>query len=745
MEIDKILFGQLVETKGIENPFEDFDVNNDGIINEEDAAVAASNQALSEQITNLLNSDDEETTLVDEADFDENEITTVSNIKTNTFYSSQARLALTQLEINKLNDEQTKIQEDITKAQKELEAKQKRIEEKKEELDTLIKEAQNSNDNSKAVQITDLQAEIKQLSSDIEELVSSVEKLESDYKTNSISLTSLSNSLEVQQTVLMQEISEVNSSETVNGITASNEVNATTSTTKKEVKTMEEYKEILDCKFNELLEKFCGDGDAAKQYVKNNLGEFMDVTGDGRIDKLDFYIWDNYQRDKKVANIQDTKAADTITKRCAQEVRRALYLTCGHPSIDTNSYDLEDLENYAKLGANPQNVALLLYSSGNKTKIAQTEDWESKLETLCGHWINGGYASMAVKSIKQISDYIKANPENAQIAPVAIAFQRYSEGIKNTTGLAQEYKASYDASYEDLINDKEMKAAYKDYKKDYPHSGISYEEWVSQSVYGSSSPKSASTIEKELKEGVKNSMLNSLKNTDINGDGKLDVNDITALCTDIDLDGDGQISCEEKSFIAELRETMKDQVYKSMTRCSKYNATNIDDVINYFENFDHDAHVQKAKNNMCSTMDEIAEGLQAKLNDTFGYIPDNYLKNGEFCWISSRVLLSADASRRVSAQVSTFGAVRYMDGTLSQGSWTQNGEDLTLSEAKKLQCEAIEYGSVQYTYLHYVQSADLSKEELQGILNKINSASSAVQSKLADVKKVVETRLDTME
>ena len=54
MDISKIQFGQLSQSKDIEKAFEDLDVNNDGVINEKDTA-AATNKALSAEITNLLN------------------------------------------------------------------------------------------------------------------------------------------------------------------------------------------------------------------------------------------------------------------------------------------------------------------------------------------------------------------------------------------------------------------------------------------------------------------------------------------------------------------------------------------------------------------------------------------------------------------------------------------------------------------------------------------------------------------
>ena len=47
-------------------------------------------------------------------------------------------------------------------------------------------------------------------------------------------------------------------------------------------------------------------------------------------------------------------------------------------------------------------------------------------------------------------------------------------------------------------------------------------------------------------------------------------------------------------------------------------------------------------------------------------------------------------------------------------------------------------------YINYIKKSSLSKEQLMEILNKINSASSSVQSKLAHVKAVVQEKLNEL-
>ena len=59
MEINKILFEQTAEKKGIEKSFDELDVNSDGVINEKDEILAPGND-IKNVIENLLKPDEEE-------------------------------------------------------------------------------------------------------------------------------------------------------------------------------------------------------------------------------------------------------------------------------------------------------------------------------------------------------------------------------------------------------------------------------------------------------------------------------------------------------------------------------------------------------------------------------------------------------------------------------------------------------------------------------------------------------------
>lgn len=74
MEINRVIFEQLAQSKGIDKSFEDFDVNNDGVISDEDINITGENQALAFEIANLLNLVDEESDLAEDANFENENI-----------------------------------------------------------------------------------------------------------------------------------------------------------------------------------------------------------------------------------------------------------------------------------------------------------------------------------------------------------------------------------------------------------------------------------------------------------------------------------------------------------------------------------------------------------------------------------------------------------------------------------------------------------------------------------------------
>ncbi|MCR4881705.1 MAG: hypothetical protein K6A44_07130 [bacterium] len=730
MEINKITFEQLADKMAIESSFEDLDVNDDNVINEQDVQAAASNQTLAANITNLLNSVDEEDELSPDADFDyddtvvnttdnnTNVATTVSNSST----SSQVSAALTQFEINKLNDRQSEIQSDIEAKQKECETKQKKIEEKQEELEALVKAAQNNNDNSKTAQITDLQAEIKTLAAEIEELLSSIEKLESDYKANSLMLTSLTESLETQQTALTQEVSEVNATTTINGITSTDGANSASST--KTLKSMDEYMTMMDEKFADLFCKlesmdaqsvsnWLGTTADGKRYAgpsattKSNSAAYYDADGDGRVTVIDQLLWQNYLEKYKSSN-----SAQSINQT---GMGRGLYIMTGRLNAAVlgnyygTTYDLDDLEQIDYLKKTSEysdklNPGVTAQINLNITKIAQNENWEERLDNLSSQkWFTTkfgkDYACKLKEQITEAKDFISKNPENAKFAGIAAAFNIYKNNIANESKMIELFETDGGKHvWNTTLEDAERIAS---------EFGIS----VSQAQNMLNGEK----IQRQFKNTLKYAC-------DINGDGIFDHKDLNELSGDLDLDGDGCISSEEKSFL----EILKAQLYSKATINHVNASDDIDDVISYCEFTNNNSVTSELASDFRARAQELAEQYDKDLseytNDDGLYISGSNPPEGKKSWDNGN------------AAQGMFGKLAWYWET--SASYSKYGVVTSKGVADVL--------TPTYNLKWRIENGNLSKTELQTIIDKINAASSSVQSQLADIKKAAETKLASM-
>lgn len=297
MDINRVLFGHLTGTKGIEHSFEDLDVNHDGVINEKDKTLAGENQALTSAITILLNEPDSEENVEILADFVAEDTAITENIGS----KAQTAVILTQLEITKLNDKQVEIQKEAEKKQKEMESKQKKIEAKQKEYEFLVKEAQNNNDNSKVTYITDLQVEIKFLSNEVEEIKLDIEDLERKYDSNVLLLSSLNMTLEQNETKVIvsdnaQQKNNIQSNllsddtyteETVNSITGEKETCVYDKKTKRILSKTETYHVDANNPDKYKPEKKVGKGtdyDVTHTitYQYNDDGSYIEITRDTR-------------------------------------------------------------------------------------------------------------------------------------------------------------------------------------------------------------------------------------------------------------------------------------------------------------------------------------------------------------------------------------------------------------------------------------------------------------------------------
>jgi len=762
MDIDKILFGQLSQTKGINNPFEDLDVDKNGVINEEDANCATSDDIKS-AINNLLQSEDtEEVTLADDAEFDENEnVSSSDNVIAEDVSTSNMDNGALIKEYEQYKNEKEALQEKYDNEQTKLEEAQKLLDTYTKEYDNYQKEIEEVNNQILSEQKRQEVNQEEQMDSLINKAVNSYNKEEdgdfdsylqktmdnngypiysnldvlstnstllsdkAKYVLNNIkmqssivaglqtSLNSISSELnnitekindvvsKITTTTTVDNVTEVKNL-TVSEITETDIVPNTTTTataTKTEIKTQEEYNEILNSKYDELWEKFGGDTDKIQQYVKDNLGSFMDIDGDGEVTLIDNSILNNYYNSLPKSGSTEWKENGrdySFTKqKVFYSIESKTHVYC--ITNDTHSYSLKDFEkiinltsgNIAANTSSNQYVKNAFLRNLNISSVVTEDNWEEKFKEIKSKLGINSSTSSLEKQLTTASEYAKNNPETKGYAGLASAFSNYSSATKHATQL-QERENNILAAHP---NEQLLYGAGIDNKYD----------WYMSKYY-----------------------TQNANFTDINGDGSIDASDLTLFRTDIDLDGDGTVSNEERTFLNGIKKALEKKVYNSTVENGYNNANSIDDVITYLDNFNSTSYINNYVETNTQHLNDVISGL--KNADTSARERYNYA-----------VLRYAGA-----AQIVFNG---YLDGTgailSSKNIMESELVNATPDEMAAYMKQLAKASSPQNTYLHYIQSADLSKCELEEILSKINNASAAVQSQLAEVKTVVEEKLKT--
>ena len=175
---------------------------------------------------------------------------------------------------------------------------------------------------------------------------------------------------------------------------------------------------------------------------------------------------------------------------------------------------------------------------------------------------------------------------------------------------------------------------------------------------------------------------------DINQDGEVSFADINLIPEEMDLNGDGEISNEEKLFLKKLKVRLYVQL-KNKTMNNIYKKT--------------------------AKIDDIIEYLTINANDD---VISNVIKSSNL-WLKSQ-------------------------GAENSGKQFVN-ENSSVWSGYGISAQTLAYtDNIITKYLLMVDKTDLSKSELEDILNKINSASAKTQSQLAEVKTVVEQKLEAL-
>ncbi len=726
VDINKILFEQL-NLQGVQNPFTVDEISGSDAVQKE---TTKENTEIKQQISSALNVEDEDSSLQ------------IGNKKSSEKLNSavlntQNLMNMLSNETQRYNKEEKEIEKEIQSKSEEYQKLAEEIQAKQEEYEKLISEAESSNDESVISNANSLGEEINSMVSDLENIKTNIENLESSLSSKqSISnmFNSQLNSLSKVQSTLNNEVikesavvNSVSAADAVQEVNVVNEVKESAQTQETipvrqhvEIKSMEEYKEILDGKFNELWEKY-GDADSVVQYVKNNPLEFADVTGDGKIDAIDAQIIQNYKGMLPVLSSSDNTVKDKGWDyvKVLHEYAKTINQTVSSLGIngtrgvnvqnssllggtsafdesaphnykmstqtytvqynhDTTTYTLEDLENYKKLGGSPQK----LLNSLDYSSIVKEEDWEARYKALFpqfNHYTsNTNYNINYLEQLKTAEEFVKNNPEKAGYADLAVKYKMHQ---KNGTN-------------------------------------------ISKVEVGM------------LKDGC----------FDINSDGNIDVTDYISFSTDIDLDGDGVVSAEEKKLLETTKMALKQRVYSDIESKSANNLLSFDEMIKYFENFEHEEFRQTEKNNAEKTWNSFSSSINLA---------------GSFTWNKS-VMSSATGRNNLLYSSVVFSGTGLNDGTPGPIPWKSGdgwqydftigitdgyaggsgySNNMTSKDMYEMWEKAYEFTDPKNTYLHYISSADLSKEDLKSMLNKINSASVKVQNQLAEVKTLIEQKL----
>ena len=494
----------------------------------------------------------------------------------------------------------------------------------------------------------------------------------------------------IKDFISVEETSAIDTTAETKNVSDTNQTTSTQKTSKTEVKTTQEYLDIINNKFEELYEKYGGDSEKVNQYVKDNFSEFADIDGDGRLTILDKYIWEQHYNSKPHPSSDEYKEKGRDYWTARNSFSSILHKGFVNQQLTGNELlNLDDLENFYKLTnsaldytANGNTYATFIMQNIDVAKIATQDNWEERWKNVCeklglSDWSRHSRMDDINEKLSQVKEFMKNNPDKKGYAGLAAYFTNYAEARDKT-----------------FEGDKEI---YNDF-------GV---------------------------ESLHNQYMNSfikgcLNYTDINGDGTIDIEDLNALSMDIDLDGDGKVSNDERNFLKQVKLWMKDKVYKDATRKSYHNSMTIDEVINYTEKFDTEKYINDLSGEYKSYFTtHIFRGvLSGCFNLGLAY--------------ASALLASG------SPQILRTG---YMDGTGSvigvqdvKGFVSGKSEDEIISIMK----QNAEASKPINSYIHYIKSADLSKEQLTEILNKINSSSASVQSQLTEIKKAVEEKLEGM-
>ncbi len=355
-------------------------------------------------------------------------------------------------------------------------------------------------------------------------------------------------------------------------------------------------------------------------------------------------------------------------------------------------YDLCDLENIAKVLGTSRDVGYAgllptynyMHYTGNIDfgAIAQCENWEERLDNVSFLFSNPQMTKAVKAQVQKAADCVAQNPENAQYATIAAAYQT-AQKLTNVIPKSEGYAGS--SSY-----------------------------WAQQSYRGV---------------------------LDINGDGVSDIIDYLNFPTDIDLDGDGVVSENEKSYLKKTKEGLKNKIvggdygHGTMVANLYKNNYSIEQIIGLID-AGCDETLYKGLENTYKAYSVDYPARQEEYANRTG----NPAYYGHEPYIDQNSMSGAYYHGLYISEGYTDGTKVVSDSERDAfREWSPSIDAVSnvLSKAK-------DFFNIDTIYSHWVASADIDKSTLQNIINKINAASSTTQSKLSAVKQAAQARLAQM-
>ena len=209
------------------------------------------------------------------------------------------------------------------------------------------------------------------------------------------------------------------------------------------------------------------------------------------------------------------------------------------------------------------------------------------------------------------------------------------------------------------------------------------------------------------------------------------------------MDGDGVVSNQEKQYLNIYKKKMEEYLWKNTNSKSMNRIQNVNDVIESIETF-NETYLKNKKEDLkqvCHDAIHASALQQYSIENDPDYLVNtniSYGRSDEFKYYLG-ILNWTKFTLAGYSDKDIYYSFDSVSRSLNKDLYEKSFEEVYSAVCALIDCLRPETG-----YYNYIKNANLSKEKLQEILDKINSASSSVQSRLSEVKIAVQQKLEAM-